>query len=229
MKITRTSPLSGTNITLNLDISAEDYKALMSKKERPWDHIAPNLSQYERDWIKEGLTLEEWTIKRKADNTPRILTSPQPCVACGAPAHMELRPDILKYKGYKYPVNVLLFKCEQCNTQFSTNEQDEISVNQVYYAHSKEHQPTTKLDVAIKVLVDALQNKASYFESWQGCLSAAAFNALKHYNIKANVLVISVVLKATKDFLNNIIIASKAKNGWVYGKDFEKHPDNENS
>lgn len=58
MKITRLSPVSGTNNTMNLDITEEQISAWQSGE---YAQIAfPNLTDSEREFLISGITEAEW-------------------------------------------------------------------------------------------------------------------------------------------------------------------------
>ena len=60
MKIVRTSMVSGITRTLDLDVT-EEQLALFSLGRVAIQDCFPNLSADEREFIKTGLTAEEWS------------------------------------------------------------------------------------------------------------------------------------------------------------------------
>lgn len=60
MEITRTSAMSGVTRTLDLDVT-EEQMALWNSPGRPLiQKVFPNLTNSEREFIKTGITSEEW-------------------------------------------------------------------------------------------------------------------------------------------------------------------------
>ena len=69
MQITRKSTISGTETTRDLPITKDQWNQFTSGKGLI-QNIFPNLSAYERDWLKHGFTEDEWNTLY-GDN-PRI-------------------------------------------------------------------------------------------------------------------------------------------------------------
>ena len=59
MNITRTSPVSGKTITLDLDITQEQMNDYLDQGALLQDAF-PDLSAADREFIKTGITNEEW-------------------------------------------------------------------------------------------------------------------------------------------------------------------------
>lgn len=59
MQVTRTSPLTGKSNTMELDVTVEQLNE-MHHHTRLIQHIFPNLSASEREFIKTGYTQEDW-------------------------------------------------------------------------------------------------------------------------------------------------------------------------
>jgi hypothetical protein len=59
MKFTRTSPLSGITRTMDLNVT-EEQMALFRSGQIPIQDCFPLLSADEREFIKSGITAEEW-------------------------------------------------------------------------------------------------------------------------------------------------------------------------
>jgi|688.fasta_scaffold1809156_1 hypothetical protein len=59
MSITRTSPVSGITRTMELDVTPEQMSLFESRAATIQD-IFPNLNQDEREFIKTGVTSDEW-------------------------------------------------------------------------------------------------------------------------------------------------------------------------
>lgn len=60
MKITKTSPFTGKTRTLDLDITEEQIKEWENGK--LIQHAFPHLSAGEREFLKTGITDEEWDV-----------------------------------------------------------------------------------------------------------------------------------------------------------------------
>jgi len=62
MKVTRTSPRTGKETTLELDVTREQLIefAKPASERRKIQDIFPNLNDDEREFIKTGLTPEDW-------------------------------------------------------------------------------------------------------------------------------------------------------------------------
>lgn len=60
MNITRTSPFTGKQTTLDLDVTLEQLKEMDSPNRRKIQHIFPNLTVNDREFIKTGYTSEDW-------------------------------------------------------------------------------------------------------------------------------------------------------------------------
>lgn len=62
MKVTKTSPISGKEHTLEIDVTEEQLRELYSgdKRRRPVQAIYPNLTAGEREFLLTGITEEEW-------------------------------------------------------------------------------------------------------------------------------------------------------------------------
>ena len=60
MLISRVSPLTGQSNTLDLDVTPEQLEELASINRRLVQAIFPQLSQAEREFLKTGLTKEDW-------------------------------------------------------------------------------------------------------------------------------------------------------------------------
>lgn len=58
MKITRTSPFSGRTITLDIDVTQEQI--VNWQDGQLIQEAMPNLTPDEREFIKTGVTAEEW-------------------------------------------------------------------------------------------------------------------------------------------------------------------------
>ena len=58
MLITRTSPFTGTTITMNIDVTQAQLDAWQAGT--LIQDAMPNLSADEREFIKTGITAEEW-------------------------------------------------------------------------------------------------------------------------------------------------------------------------
>lgn len=59
MKITRTSQVSGVTRTLDLDVT-EAQLAVYNEGRTPLQDCFPHLSSDDREFIKTGITAEEW-------------------------------------------------------------------------------------------------------------------------------------------------------------------------
>lgn len=66
MKITRTSIISGITRTLDIDVTQEQLDEY-AENERVIGAIFPNISIDEREFIKSGITDEEWQDMFKED------------------------------------------------------------------------------------------------------------------------------------------------------------------
>lgn len=60
MKVTRTSIFSGITRTLDLDVTQEGLDELESRQGRHIQDIFPFLSADDREFLKTGVTAEEW-------------------------------------------------------------------------------------------------------------------------------------------------------------------------
>ena len=58
MTITKTSPFSGNTNTMDIDVSAADIA--LWERGCLIQHAMPNLTADEREFIKTGITAEEW-------------------------------------------------------------------------------------------------------------------------------------------------------------------------
>lgn len=60
MNISRLSPFSGKETTLDLDVTVEQLMELDCPNRRKIQHIFPSLTADEREFIKTGYTPEDW-------------------------------------------------------------------------------------------------------------------------------------------------------------------------
>ena len=62
MKITRRSSLSGVEHTLDIDITSEELTRILMRfcTNELIQDIVPNITRGEREFIKTGITQEEW-------------------------------------------------------------------------------------------------------------------------------------------------------------------------
>ena len=60
MNITRTSMLSGKESTFDLNVTEEQMEEFNSPNRRKIQHIFPNITSAEREFIKTGYTTEDW-------------------------------------------------------------------------------------------------------------------------------------------------------------------------
>ena len=60
MKITRTSPISNKEVTLDLDVTEAQMEEFDSPDRRKIQEIFPNLNPGDREFIKTGISQEEW-------------------------------------------------------------------------------------------------------------------------------------------------------------------------
>lgn len=70
MQITKKSTLSGVESTKDLPITKEQWQMFVSGQGLI-QNIFPQLSAYERDWLKHGFTEDEWSALYGSHN-PRI-------------------------------------------------------------------------------------------------------------------------------------------------------------
>lgn len=61
MTVTRRSPISGEVNTLDLPITPEQVSLYMSENRPYIQDIFPNLTPAEREFIKSGITEDEWS------------------------------------------------------------------------------------------------------------------------------------------------------------------------
>lgn len=69
MLITRRSPLTGKETTMDLDVTQEqmDEFALPGSQRRLVQSVFPNLTPDQREFIKTGYTQEDWDAMFKED------------------------------------------------------------------------------------------------------------------------------------------------------------------
>ena len=60
MKITRISPISNKEVTLDLDVTEAQMEEFDSPDRRKIQEIFPNLNPGDREFIKSGISSDEW-------------------------------------------------------------------------------------------------------------------------------------------------------------------------
>ena len=60
MNITRTSLLTGKESTFDINVTKEQMDEFDSPNRRKVQHIFPNITSAEREFIKTGYTSEDW-------------------------------------------------------------------------------------------------------------------------------------------------------------------------
>jgi len=71
MKITRQSPISGETNEINVDVTDEQIFVYLNGS-KPIQEAFPNLTASEREFIKTGITEEEWKLLFGAEKETAI-------------------------------------------------------------------------------------------------------------------------------------------------------------
>lgn len=61
------------------------------------------------------------------------------CACCGGEAELDTEEREMGYRKEKFVIQFLFYKCEKCGEQFTTNETDSLSVEQVYSQYRENH------------------------------------------------------------------------------------------
>ena len=68
MKITRVSPLTNKEVTLDLDVTQEQMNEFNSPDRRKIQDLFSNLNPADREFIKTGYTSDDWDYLFPPDN-----------------------------------------------------------------------------------------------------------------------------------------------------------------
>ncbi|MBS3944388.1 MAG: DUF4065 domain-containing protein [Melioribacter sp.] len=62
------------------------------------------------------------------------------CAFCNGDANLHVEKTIIKYRKEDFNIHKLFYKCEMCKEQFTTNELDDVNINQVYNQYREKYQ-----------------------------------------------------------------------------------------